>query len=200
MNNLSKEKKSQLILVIIVLVAVVAGLWFGLIRTEQEDLRTLAAKKGEDDTKFSQIGDTIKNSEQAKKELLTVSNQLAVSERDMPSGDLYLSLVNTIRKFKDNYSVQISQFNPNGGDTANNLLPRFPYRQVTVTVSGTAHYHDLGKFVADFENQFPTSRILNLDLSPSSVTSADDKEKLSFRMDVVSLVASSGTTRPASNP
>jgi Tfp pilus assembly protein PilO len=199
MNNLSKEKKSQLILVVIVLVAVVAGLWFSLIRTVQEDLRTLAAKKTDDQTKFSQIGDTIKNSEKAKKELQTVSNELAVAERDMPSGDLYLSLVNTIRKFKDNYNVQISQFNPTGGDAANNLLPRFPYRQVTVTVSGTAHYHDLGKFVSDFENQFPTSRILNLDLSPSSVTSSDDKEKLSFRMDVVSLVASSGT-RPASNP
>jgi Tfp pilus assembly protein PilO len=199
MNNLSKEKRSQLILVIIVLVAVVAGLWFSLIRSAQEDLRGLGAKRTDDETKLSQIGDTIKNSESAKKELLIVSNQLAVAEHDMPSGDLYLSLVNTIRKFRDNYNVQISQYNPNGGDSANSLLPRFPYRQVTVTVAGTAHYHDIGKFIADFENQFPTSRILNLDLSPSSVTSADDKEKLSFRMDVVSLVASTGT-RPASNP
>jgi hypothetical protein len=68
-----------------------------------------------------------------------------------------------------------------------------------VSISGSAHYHDIGKFVADFENQFPTSRILNLDISPSSVTAADEKEKLAFKMDIVSLVASSAN-RPASNP
>jgi Tfp pilus assembly protein PilO len=199
MNNISKEKRSQLVLVAIIVVAIIAGLWFGLIRTEQESLRELATKKTEDLNRLSQISDTIKNSEKAKKELIVVSNQLAVAEHDMPSGDLYLSLVNTIRKFQNKYDVQISQFNPNGSDAPNNLLPRFPYRQVTVSISGVAHYHDLGKFVADFENQFPTLRILNLDLSPSSVASPEDKEKLAFKMDVVSLVASTGT-RPTSNP
>jgi Tfp pilus assembly protein PilO len=199
MNRISKEKRSQLILVAIIVVAVIAGLWFSLIRTQQEDLRGLAAKKVEDRTKLAQIAETIKNSEKAKTELISVSNQLAFAERDMPSGDLYLSLVNTIRKFKADFDVQISQFNPNGADAPVSLLPKFPYRQVTVSVYGTAHYHDLGKFVADFENQFPTSRILNLDLSPSSVTTADEKEKLSFKMDIVSLVASSGA-RSASNP
>jgi Tfp pilus assembly protein PilO len=199
MNKLSKEKKNQLVLVAIVVVAIVAGLWFSLIRSQQESLRALAAQKTEDQEKLATIADTIKNSEKAKAELFTVSNQLVYAERDMPYGDLYLSLVNTIRKFKTNYDVQISQFNPSGSDTPVNLLPRFPYRQVTVSISGVAHYHDLGKFVADFENEFPTSRILNLDISPASVTAVDDKEKLSFKMDIVSLVASSGA-RSASNP
>jgi len=199
MNRISKEKRNQLILVGIVAVAVVAGLWFGIIRSQQDELHSLAAKKNEDQTKLLQIQDTIKNSEKAKNELLAVNNQLALAEHDMASGDLYLSLVNTIRKFQGEYDVQISQFTPNGGDAPVNLLPRFPYRQVTVSISGMAHYHDLGKFVANFENQFPTSRILNLDLSPSTVTSSEDKEKLSFKMDVVSLVATAGN-RPLSNP
>ena len=199
MNRLSKEKRNHLVLVIIVVLAVIAGLWFSLIRTQQEDLRALGDKKLEDSTKLSQIGDTIKNSKKAEMELASVSNQLAQAERDMPYGDLYLSLVNTIRKFKADYAVQINDFTPSGSDTAVNLLPRFPYRQVTVSVSGIAHYHDLGKFVADFENRFPTSRILNLDLSPASVTSADAKEKLAFKMEIVSLVASSGA-RSVSNP
>ena len=199
MNKLSKEKRSQLILVVIVVLAVLVGLWFSLIRTQQEDLRTLAAKKQDDSNKLAQIGDTIKNSKKAEVELAAVSNELSQAERDMPSGDLYLSMVDTIRKFKTNYDVQIGQFTPSGSDAPVNLLPRFPYRQVTVSISGTAHYHDLGKFVADFENQFPTSRILNLELSPASVTGPETKEKLAFRMDIVSLVASSGT-HAASNP
>lgn len=199
MNNLSKEKRSQLILVAIVVVGIIAGLWFSLIRSQQESLREIATKKSEDQTTLARIADTIKNSEKAKAELLAVNSELAAAERDMPSGDLYLSLVGTIRKFQTKYNVQISQFNPTAGDAPVSLLPRFPYRQVTVSISGMAHYHELGKFVADFENEFPTSRILNLDLSPGSVTTADDKEKLSFKMDVVSLVASTGT-RSASNP
>jgi len=199
MNKLSKEKRNQLILVVIVVMAVLAGLWFSLIHTQQEDLRNLASQKKVDSDKLAQIGDTIKNSRKTEGELLLVSNDLSKVESNMPRGDLYLSLVNTIRNFKADYDVQINEFTPSGGDVPVNLLPRFPYRQVTVSISGTAHYHDLGKFVADFENQFPTSRILNLDLSPGSVASADAKEKLAFRMDIVSLVASSGT-RPASNP
>jgi Tfp pilus assembly protein PilO len=199
MKRLSKEKKNQLVLVGIVVAAVIAGLWFSLIRTSQEDLQTLAAKKQEDSNKLAQINDTIKNSKRAESDLRAVNDLLAAAEKDMPYGDLYLSLVNTIRNFKTNYDVQITQFTPNGSDAPVNLLPRFPYRQVTVSISGTAHYHDLGKFVADFENQFPTSRILNLELSPGPVTTPDTKETLLFKMDIVSLVASSGT-RTASNP
>lgn len=199
MNRLSKEKKNQLVLVGIVVAAVIAGLWFSLIRSSQEDLRTLAAKKLEDSKKLSQINDTIKNSKKAEMDLLSVSNQLNAAERDMPYGDLYLSLVNTIRKFKTDYNVQITQFTPTGGDAPVNLLPRFPYRQVTVSISGTAHYHDLGKFIAGFENQFPTSRILNLDISPGPVTTPDTKETLLFKVDIVSLVSTSGA-RTVSNP
>src|ERR1700761_1019406 len=101
MKNLSKEKRNQLVLVVIVIVAVIAGLWFSVIRSEQEDLRALAAKRLDDQTQLSQIGDTIKNSDKAKKELAAVNGDLANAERDMPSGDLYLTLVNTIRKFKN---------------------------------------------------------------------------------------------------
>ncbi|HWC60261.1 MAG TPA: type 4a pilus biogenesis protein PilO [Verrucomicrobiae bacterium] len=199
MNRLSKEKKNQLVLVGIVVAAIIAGLWFSVIHSVKDDLRSLAAKKLEDSNKLDQISDTIKNSKKAESDLLAVNSELAAAEREMPYGDLYLSLVNTIRKFKTNYNVQITQFTPNGSDAPVNLLPRFPYRQVTVSISGTAHYHDLGKFIADFENQFPTSRIINLDLSPGPVTTPDTKETLLFKMDIISLVASSGT-RTASNP
>jgi hypothetical protein len=79
------------------------------------------------------------------------------------------------------------------------LLPKFPYKQVVMTIIGTAYYHDLGKFIADYENEFPTSRIMNLDLSPASVQSADEKEKLAFKFDIVSLVKGStpaATSKP----
>ena len=42
--------------------------------------------------------------------------------------------------------------------------------------------------VADFENQFPYLRVLNLSLEPSSAAAGNDREKLSFKMEVAALV------------
>ena len=67
------------------------------------------------------------------------------------------------------------------------LLPAFPYNQLSVSVNGTAYYEDLGKFLADFENRFPCMRIQNLNLEPGYGPNADDREKLTFHMDIISL-------------
>jgi Tfp pilus assembly protein PilO len=69
------------------------------------------------------------------------------------------------------------------------LLPSFPFKQVKLTITGTAYYHDLGKFIAGFENSFPHIRMVNLQLQPDQDTGND--EKLSFRIDVIALVKSS---------
>jgi len=66
------------------------------------------------------------------------------------------------------------------------LIPNFPYEQASITVAGRAHFHDFGRFVADFENQFPHIRVLNLDLDLDTVST--QPEMLSFKMDIVTLV------------
>ncbi|HTQ49209.1 MAG TPA: GspMb/PilO family protein, partial [Candidatus Acidoferrales bacterium] len=63
----------------------------------------------------------------------------------------------------------------------------FPFKEIRVTISGTAYYHELGKFLADFENSFPHIRVVNLALEPVNATEAGN-EKLSFRMDIIALV------------
>lgn len=52
-------------------------------------------------------------------------------------------------------------------------------------VSGTAYFHDLGKFVAAFENAFPHARIVNLLVNPAS---SSEDETLSFQMDIIELI------------
>jgi len=195
MNKLSKEKRNQLILACAVILLALCGLYFTLIRFQQHSLDSWAAKKGITEKNLDEIRNSIKNSKQIEAELLVVSNKLALQEEDMPAGDLYASMVNTLRAFKLNRRVEIPQFNSPGTAVDVNLLPKFPYKQVVMTIVGTAYYHDLGKFIADYENEFPTSRIVNLDLSPASVTSPDEKEKLSFKMDIVSLVKASAPSK-----
>jgi Tfp pilus assembly protein PilO len=199
MKRISKQKQNQLILVGLAALLIVAGLWYSLIRFQQAGLQKLESSKKAGVEKLAQIQETIKNSREIEAELLVVSNKLAIRESDMASGDLYSSMVNSIRKFKVPYKVDIPQFSSGGAAVDVNLLPKFPYKQVTISISGTAHYYDLGRFVADFENQFPSSRVLNLELVPASASGPEEREKLSFRMDIVSLVKAGGT-RPANTP
>lgn len=188
MSKLSKEKRNQLVAVCLGIIAVVVGLYFTLIRYQQGKLADLSTKQTSIEKNLSDIRDLVKNSRLIESELLRTSNTLALAEEDMPEGDLYASMVDTLRKFKLGRHVDIPQFSSAGTATDVTLLPKFPYKQVVMTIVGTAYYHDLGKFVADYENEFPTSRIVSLDLAPASAQSPADKEKLAFRMDVVSLV------------
>ena len=197
MNKLSKEKRNQLILTSAAILLVLGGLYFTLIQYQQSSLKSWGVKQVATEKKLSEIRDSIKNSRQIEAELLVVSNKLALQEEDMPSGDLYAALVSSIRKFRLGRKVEIPQFVSPGSPTDVTLLPKFPYKQVVMSIVGTSYYHDLGKFIADYENEFPSSRILNLDLSPASAQSPDDREKLAFKLEIVSLVKN--TSPPANS-
>src|SRR3954471_7849083 len=69
------------------------------------------------------------------------------------------------------------------------LFPRYAYKQVAANIGGTAYYHDLGKFIADFENPFKHMRIHDVSMEPPAVSQAD-REKLTFKIEIVALVKS----------
>src|SRR5207247_2212000 len=100
-------------------------------------------------------------------------------------------MLNLIRQFKLRYPVDIPQFSQQAEVREMTLLPKFPYQQASLTVGGSARYHDLGRFIADFENQYPYFRVLNLRMDPLPAQSGE-KEKLSFTMEIVALVKPGG--------
>jgi hypothetical protein len=68
------------------------------------------------------------------------------------------------------------------------VFPTFPYQAAAFGVRGKGYYHDIGKFVADFENSFPYMRIQNLELAPDGGAQAADDETIQFRMEIVTLI------------
>ena len=115
-----------------------------------------------------------------------LTQQLSRAESDVAGGDLYAWTYDTIRRFKGAYHVEIANpGQPAPGDC--DLLGNFPYKQIRFSLTGTGYYHDLGKFVADFENKFPHCRVLNLSMDPAGNT-ASPGERLNFRMDIAALV------------
>jgi len=190
MNKLPKEKRNHLILVILGTCIILAGLYFGLIQYQQDSLGTLKNKAEAERKKQTEMDVAIKNGKTLDVQLEEASNTLALSEENMASGDPYLWMVNNIRQFQTAYKVELPQISTISVGQMT-LLPRFPYKQLSITVGGTAYYHDLGQFIAAFENRFPEMRIQNLDVQPSAATHGTDRDKLTFKMDIVALVKSS---------
>ena len=187
LSKLPKEKLNRLILVILATLIAIAGLYFGLIRRQNENLVRLAQQKAAAAKKLQVIREALHRADQIKAQLDEAKTALTGAESDIASGDLYAWVIDWLRQYKAPYKVEIPQFSQLGAPADVNLLPRFPYKQTTLTVAGTAHYHDLGRFLSDLENQFPHVRLLNLSLDVNAVSTSVETETLSFKLDIVTL-------------
>lgn len=187
MKKLSKEKRKQLVLVVAAIAAVLGLIYFGLIRSQYASLASINSTRKAADAKLLDINNMITKAGTIQKELEASTVALDKTETDMASGDLYAWTFDTLRRFKQSYRVEIPEVgHPAIGSV--DLLPDFPFKQIRFPVNGTAYYHDLGKFIADFENAFPHARLVNLVIEPAP--GADSAERLAFKMDIIALVKS----------
>jgi len=194
MTKLAKDKRNQLILVVAVTTMGVAGLWFGLISLQEQYLRDLANRKADVTGKLERIEQAGKNAERLDSELDQATKQLARVEEELPSGDLYAWMLKNLGLLKLQHKVEIPSLSPPEVKELN-LLPKFPFKQASYGIGGTAYFHDLGKFVADFENQYPYFRLVNLDIFPEGGSGSSDKEpreRLAFKMDIITLIRPGG--------
>jgi len=189
-SKLPKDKRNHFILVVVATIAALSGLGFGLVKYQYQNLERLAERKLEAKHSFERMEDAVKHSTRIETDLTDARQTLSQLETDIaPSGDLYSWVISTLRTFKAPYrEVEIPQYSQIGPTTDMPMLPGFPYKQASMTVAGKAHFHDLGRFLADFENRFPHIRILNLGLDVDG--NPQDPELLAFRMDIVTLVKS----------
>jgi Tfp pilus assembly protein PilO len=186
MKRLSREKRNQLIIVILATLAILALIGFFLIQPQYESLSKIAKARTVADTKLQSIKHAMTNSAAIANEWEETNSVLAHAEEDMASGDLYSWTYDTIRHFKQSYKVEIPEIgHPATGES--DLLPSFPYRQIQFAINGTVYYHDLGKFIADFENSFPHSRMVRLIVEPAASTDSNN-EKLSFKIEIITLM------------
>lgn len=195
MNAIPKDKRKKVLLVAIVTVAALVGLWFGIINAQYQGLDELAREIDDAQHKLETARKALAGAPRLQAELDDDAERLNGFENGMASGDLSTWVYNKVRQFKLSYRVDIPQFSSIlEADTT--LFPKFPYRQVKMSIGGTGFFHDIGKFVADFENQFPHLRVENLELEPAPTLAGAEKEKLSFRMDIIALVKSGSAGKP----
>jgi hypothetical protein len=163
----------------------IGAVYFLLILPQNDENNRLATDTAKQLTELQKIKASIKQRDATDAALREIADQLNGAEEDVATGDVYAWIFDTLRRFKSSVEIpSITQ--PILSDE--DMIPGFPYKQLKVTLVGTAYYHDLGKFVADFENNFPHMRLVNLSLDPANTISTGPTEKLNFRVDVVALV------------
>src|SRR4051794_36582526 len=137
MNKLSKEKRTKIVLVLILTVGVIAGLWFGLISYQKSKLGQVSQKIDDLKGQIANIQKTVADAKKLEADLASCSEKLDQIENTMASGDLFSWMVSTLKQFNvPTYKVEIPQFGaPSVGEVT--LLPSFPYKQATVAVGGT---------------------------------------------------------------
>jgi hypothetical protein len=183
MKWLPKDRRNPFFIAVLSTAAVLALIYFGLIRSQNSTISRLAESRKTTGDKLLSMESTIKNADLTASQLADSTTALTQAEADMASGDLYAWTYTTMRSFKQPYKVEIPEIgHPDTGDV--DMFPAFPYKQIRFSLTGTAYFHELGKFIADFENAFPHARVENLTIEPA----AGDGEKLSFRFQIVELV------------
>ena len=191
--TISKEKRTQLILIGLITAGVMAALWFLLISAQRAKITNIHNRIAGVEREIQTKNQKKKESGKVQEDLLACEGKLCQYESTMPSGDPFMWVNSTFRKFSAvGYKVEMQPPSlPSRGDV--NMLAGFPYQQLSVSVSGSAYYYDFGKFLADFENHFPWMRVQNLSLSPGGGLTPDEKEKLSFHLEVIILCKSNNS-------
>jgi Tfp pilus assembly protein PilO len=188
--KLSADKRNKLIMVAVATVIIIGLLWYYLIGALNTKLTEFKEKQAAAEEQRKKIDTAAKNSAKIEASLNLATEKLTAIKQEMASGDLYSWMYTTIKNFTRPYHVDIPQFST--VETSDNtLISKFPYKQVKITLNGSAYFHDFGRFLSDFENQFSHFRVENLILDPAS---SADREKLAFRMDVIALVNNAPAT------
>lgn len=193
--KLSKDKRDRIILVAIVTVALTWALWQLVISTRNT---RLVAQRTELEKKQNQLAEAkewIERAQSVEKQMTESLASLATLEEGLagrvdPYAWSYL-LLDRIRQQNPALTRLDVAGKPSVGPAR--LLPDFPYEAATFTVVGRGYYHDFGRFLANFENEYPYFRVENIELtSQSSVAdtqvAGNELEMLNLKFDVVVLL------------
>ena len=191
MSNTAKEKREKVTLAALMSLAAVAGIWFGLLEPQQAGLRARAKILAETQGKLSTVQRELRLTESFKAHLESARREIESMESKMPTGDVYRWAIRSISRLQTN-NVEIANLEPPRiGESS--ILPKVPYKTALLSVNGTAHYHDFGKFLADLENSYPHMRLQRLELEPmqfGEATSAG-QEQLNFKLEIIALIKAS---------
>lgn len=191
--SLSKQKQIALLKLGGITLAVLVGLWFFLIKSAQTSLKQKTIASDKLAQKIVVKKQMVQRVEQTKAELEEGSQKLRAIEEQMVTGDIYLWIEKTLRDFEIRDQIEFTKYEP-PQIVASEMPFKLPYKIASFAVNGSASYHDLGTFLANFENSYPHIKIRRLEMEPILIGPASRDEKLSFLLEMQVFVHPSNTS------
>jgi hypothetical protein len=191
--KLSKEKRDRIILICMLAVGLCFGLWHFVIKSRTAQITSERARLQQEEKQLAQARSWIERAHTIQADLERTTMELMEREDRLASPlDTFAWSRVLLEQARQEFPVDIvdvtrAQVGPM------RVLPKFPYQAATFTVSGRAHFHDFGRFLAAFENHHPYFRVEIAELTRGSAAGSglkriDDSELLSFKIDIVALV------------
>ena len=186
--KLTKEQRDHLLVTFLMTLMVVVAMWVLLIGPTRTSLKRVKDEVQGSADALAEAQGLVSRVKQIDMEVQAVGKFLGKMEAEMVDGDpnLWMRLKMAEFQQRKEYNVTIptigSYYESDIG-----LLPDFPYKSVVFAVSGFAFYHDLGRFIADFENAFPLIRVQDVSLQPDATAGefGPERERLSFSFELV---------------
>jgi Tfp pilus assembly protein PilO len=190
MNKITKTQRDQLIIVGIVTVVVMACLWYFVEQAAENQLKATQANSRKMADKLKGASDKIKSADAVSLALTNAQENLKALEAGFaPEHEPYSWMVGIIGHFylppEDVHRYKsVSDIDFTKPEiTDKGIIGNFPYKWARFHITGKGHYHDLGKFIADFENNFRYFQIENIDITVPTVHT--DQDLLAFSFDIV---------------
>jgi Tfp pilus assembly protein PilO len=191
MNKLSKEKQTQLALVAILTLGVIAGVWFFVITGQSAKLKKYGEaaakvqKEIDEARKLAKRKDEIEAKLQEKTAVLT-----AIEEQMLPPGN---EIVRFYEIFNNMVMPGSVRFKGILGDADTKspikVFNKFPYAAAYFeTVNFEGYYHDFGKLLAYLEENYPYMQFQVRSMQPLLPERPETHEYLSIQVRVVALV------------
>ncbi|HEX7861683.1 MAG TPA: hypothetical protein VF773_15205 [Verrucomicrobiae bacterium] len=168
MNKLSKEKRDKLILICIGFVGVLAVLYTFVLGSQKNSLSQIQTQITGAQSKLTKAEIALKSADTIESNLNESKKVIETRQEKMaPQGDYYnwfFKLVDQFRKderLDTGFIVDLTM--PESVEAG--LLPKFPYKAASFGLRVNGQFHDIGRFIANLENNFPYFRVQNVRLA-----------------------------------
>jgi Tfp pilus assembly protein PilO len=204
MSKLSKEKRDRLILVTLGAIGVAGILYTFVLSNQKDELFSLQSRIASTRDKLSKAERLAKNGRTIEETLSEAREKLAAKEKDMvPEGQEFYTFFKLFDQFRHQSKLETSFIGTIGKPEFENpgVLPKAPYKAAVFPIKANGYYHQIGKFISDFENAYPYMRLQTVHLQPeplSRVTlpqegSTTPNENLNADFKVVAMIKRNST-------
>lgn len=155
------------LLFLVVVLAVVAGLWYAWLSSYEDELLVEQTKEVQlRETYTARLAKAV-NLEALKKQREQVQQYVTQLEKQLPSKAEMAALLSDVNQAGLGRSLQFELFRPG------QVVVKDYYAELPIAVRVTGKYHDMGAFASDVANLSRIVTLNNLSISPVNATSQD---------------------------